>query len=189
MRIVIFGGSFNPIHVGHLIIAETVSQLPDVDEVWIMVSPQNPLKQQSELAPEETRLKLVEKSLKSIKGVKASDFEFSLPRPSYTYKTLCELKKHYPQHEFRILIGSDNWELFSKWRNPEEILHQFGVIIYQRPDCPASGPFPDGVEVVEDVPLMLLSSTYIRNKIKDGKDVRFMVPDVIYEETLRIYGK
>ncbi|MDE7413364.1 MAG: nicotinate-nucleotide adenylyltransferase [Muribaculaceae bacterium] len=189
MNIVIFGGSFNPIHIGHMIIAETVSQLPDVDEVWIMVSPQNPLKSQSGLASEEDRLRLAEKALERVNGVKVSDFEFTLSRPSYTYKTLCELKRLYPQHEFRILIGSDNWDLFSKWRNSEEILRQFGVIVYQRPDCRSSGPFPDNVKILDGVPLILLSSTYIRNKIKEGKDVRFMIPDVIYEDTLRIYGK
>lgn len=182
MNIVVFGGSFNPIHTGHAMIASAVAQLEDVDEVWLMVSPQNPLKINKSMMPEELRLKLVRLVAQQCKGVVCSDFEFSLPRPSYTYKTLCELQKAYPQHEFRILIGSDNWKIFDQWKEWGRIIEEYGVLIYHRPDAEVKPPFPEGVRLLEDVPMMMVSSTYIRKRIQEGFDVRFLVPDVVYNE-------
>lgn len=182
MRIAVFGGSFNPVHIGHAIIASSVAALPGIDEVWMMVSPQNPLKADKELMPEEERLRLVRLVAEECHGVKASDFEFSLPRPSFTYNTLCRLRERWPEHRFSILIGSDNWRLFHRWREAERIISEFGVIIYQRPDCPVEPPFPEGVTLLEGLPMMMISSTYIRELMAGGRDFRFLVPDVVYKE-------
>lgn len=185
MRIVVFGGSFNPVHTGHAMIASVVAGRDDVDEVWMMVSPQNPFKADMRLMPEQERLRLVRLMAKETDGIEASDFEFGLPRPSYTYKTLCALRDAYPEHSFRLLVGSDNWRQFDRWRNPDEIVKEFGVLIYQRPDDPVEGPFPEGVELLKDVPMMMISSSYIRERLKAGKSVRFMVPDEVERELRR----
>jgi len=179
MRIAVFGGSFNPIHTGHAMIAMTAAEESDIDEVWLMVSPRNPLKEESSLMDERERLHMARLVARECKGVEASDFEFGLPRPSYTYKTLCALREKYPEHDFRLLIGSDNWIGFEKWRDPEKIISEFGVIIYQRPDCKAEGPFPVGVRLLENVPMMMISSSYIRERIVEGKPIRFLVPDSV----------
>lgn len=184
MRIIVFGGSFNPVHTGHALMASVVAQLKDVDEVWMMVSPQNPLKNESGLMPENERLKLVKLVAANTPGVVASDFEFHLERPSFTYKTLCSLLKRYPQHEFRILIGSDNWNDFYRWRDHDKIIEEFGVVIYERPGYEVKGSLPGNVTLLKDVPMMMVSSTYIRRAIKEGKDIRYMVPDVVYKEII-----
>lgn len=182
MNIVIFGGSFNPVHTGHAMIASAVAQLDDVDEVWLMVSPQNPLKEDKDLMAEELRLRLARLVADECEGVQCSDFEFNLPRPSYTYNTLCQLKKTFPQHNFRLLIGSDNWKIFDRWREWERIISEYGVIIYQRPDAEVSPPFLEGVSLLENLPMMMVSSTYIRKRLQEGFDVRFLVPDAVYNE-------
>lgn len=187
MNVVVFGGSFNPVHTGHAMIASVVASLKEVDEVWMMVSPQNPLKENAELMDENVRLNLVSKIAEITPGVKASDFEFHLPRPSYTYKTLSSLKERYPDNNFQLLIGSDNWKDFSRWRDTDKIIKEFGVLIYQRPDCPVTGPYPEGVRVLENVPMILLSSTYIRKLLKEGEEIRFMVPDIIYDQLKNIH--
>lgn len=189
MRVAVFGGSFNPIHTGHALIASSVAESGEADEVWLMVSPQNPLKQDRMLMPEIVRFRLAAKVTEMCKGVKASDFEFHLPRPSYTYNTLCKLKENFPEDQFILLIGSDNWKIFDKWMNSDKIISEFGVLIYQRPDDPATGPFPEGVKVIDNVPQMLVSSTLIRERLKKGKDIRFLVPDVIYNEVKSIFNE
>ncbi|MDE6631620.1 MAG: nicotinate (nicotinamide) nucleotide adenylyltransferase, partial [Muribaculaceae bacterium] len=134
MNIGIFGGSFDPIHEGHVNLAKYVLDHTDLDEVWLMVSPLNPLKPQGYVATNEQRLEMARLAVEGIPGIRVSDFEFHLPIPSYTYKTLTELKKSYPDHDFRLIIGGDNWADFYRWRNPKEIVSDFGVIIYPRPN-------------------------------------------------------
>lgn len=182
MRIVIFGGSFNPIHTGHAIMASSVASLPDVDEVWMLVSPQNPWKDDKELMPEGFRLSLACKAMSQCEGVKVSDYEFHLERPSFTYKTLKSLAADYPEHEFVLLIGSDNWAQFEKWKDYDKIISEFGIVIYQRPDCKVKGPFPANVRLLEDLPMILLSSTYIRKKMKKGESIDYLVPEIIKNE-------
>jgi len=131
-KIGIYGGSFNPVHFGHVGLAKWVIENTDLDELWLLVSPNNPLKPADSLAPEQERLAAVREAVKDIKGLKASDFEFSLPRPSYTANTLRALQKVYPQHEFTLVIGEDNLAIFTRWREYEYILENFRVFVYPR---------------------------------------------------------
>ena len=132
MKIGIYGGSFNPVHFGHVGLAKWVIENTDLDELWLLVSPNNPLKPAGILAPEEERLAAVREAIKDIPHVKASDFEFSLPRPSYTANTLRELHKAYPGHDFTLVIGEDNLAIFDKWREYEYILENFRIFVYPR---------------------------------------------------------
>jgi len=132
MKVAIYGGSFNPVHFGHIGLAQWVVEHTDIDEVWLMVSPNNPLKSSGELAPEEERLAGVKKAIEGIPGLRASDFEFTLPRPSYTANTLRALKQAFPEHDFSLLIGEDNWQIFDRWREWEFILQHFPILIYPR---------------------------------------------------------
>ena len=132
MRIGIYGGSFNPVHFGHIGLAKWVIENTDLDELWMLVSPNNPLKPAGLLAPEEDRLAAVQEAVQDIPHVKASDFEFHLPRPSYTANTLRELQKAYPQHEFTLVIGEDNLAIFDKWREYDYILANYRIFVYPR---------------------------------------------------------
>ena len=132
MKIGIYGGSFNPVHFGHVGLAKWVIEHTDLDELWLLVSPNNPLKPAGILAPEAERLEAVREAIKEIPGLKASDFEFSLPRPSYTANTLRALQKAYPDHEFTLVIGEDNLAIFNQWREYEYILKNFRIFVYPR---------------------------------------------------------
>lgn len=132
MKIGIYGGSFNPVHFGHVGLAKWVIEHTDLDELWLLVSPNNPLKPAGILAPEDERLEAVREAIKEIPGLKASDFEFSLPRPSYTANTLRALQKAYPEHEFTLVIGEDNLAIFTQWREYEYILKNFRIFVYPR---------------------------------------------------------
>ena len=132
MKIGIYGGSFNPVHFGHVGLAKWVIEHTDLDELWLLVSPNNPLKPAGMLAPEGERLAAVREAIKDIPGLKASDFEFSLPRPSYTANTLRALQAAYPEHEFTLVIGEDNIAIFDQWREYEYILENFRVFVYPR---------------------------------------------------------
>ena len=180
MQIGIFGGSFNPIHIGHLALANYLCEYNEVDEVWFFVSPHNPLKERGDLWPDEFRLKLVQLAIEGYEKFKASDFEFHLPRPSYMVNTLRELRSSYPEHEFILIIGSDNWEVFPRWHKYEELLTENKLIIYPRPGYPIDkDTLPPNVHMVE-TPLLDISSTFIRQAFKEGKDVRYFVPKEVY---------
>ena len=169
-RIGIFGGSFNPIHNGHIALAQAVLRQCALDEVWLMVSPQNPLKQNStDLLDDHLRLQMAEKALEGVEGVKACDYEFRLPKPSYTWNTLQHLSKDYPDYTFSLLIGGDNWAHFTRWRHWKDILRCHQVIVYPREDYPGT----------IDVPLLDVSSTEIRQRVREGKGIEGMVPDSI----------
>lgn len=176
MKVCIFGGSFNPIHCGHLALARTVVAQHLADEVWLMVSPQNPLKANNDLWDETYRLALARCATADIDSVVVSDFEFHLPRPSYTYDTLCALREAYPQHTFTLLTGADNWAIFDRWRAHEAIRREFGLIIYPRPDYPIdTATLPEHVTLL-DAPLYAISSTTIRQRLSRGEDISTMVP-------------
>ncbi|MDE7347984.1 MAG: nicotinate (nicotinamide) nucleotide adenylyltransferase [Muribaculaceae bacterium] len=174
MKAGIFGGSFDPIHNSHINLARYVLKHTDIDEVWLMVSPLNPLKPQGYVATDEQRLKMARIAVAGIPGIKVSDFEFTLPIPSYTYNTLEKLKESYPDIDFRLIIGGDNWADFDKWKNPEEILDEFGVIVYPRPGEVLSLQSvnlkhkSENVTLLTCAPEMPVSSTGIRRLLSEA---------------------
>lgn len=181
MNIGIFGGSFNPIHIGHLALANYLCEYGEVDEVWFLVSPHNPLKERGDLWPDELRLKLVQLAIDGYEKFKASDFEFHLPRPSYMVNTLRALRESYPEHTFTLIIGSDNWEVFPRWYKYDELLAENQLVIYPRLDYPIDEEaLPPNVRLV-DTPLLEISSTFIRQALKEGKDVRYFLPMKVWE--------
>lgn len=169
MRIGIFGGSFNPIHTGHTRLGQWLVRKNYVDELWFMVSPLNPLKQDStELLPDELRLQLARLAVEGKAGLRVSDFEMHLPRPSYMVHTLAQLRQAYPQHEFLLIIGADNWLRFNQWRNSEEIMLHHRLLVYPRPGYALdTASMPQGVSLVA-TPLFNISSTQIRQAIANG---------------------
>jgi nicotinate-nucleotide adenylyltransferase len=175
-KIGIFGGSFNPIHCGHIALAQAVQKQCGMDEVWLMVSPQNPLKQQADLLDDNLRLELAQKALEGVEGVCASDYEFHLPKPSYTWNTLQQLSEDYPDCEFFLLIGGDNWAHFERWRQWKDILRNYDVIVYPRDEYPGT----------IDVPLLDVSSTEIRQKVRAGECISGLVPETI-EKLVQTY--
>lgn len=176
-RIGIFGGSFNPVHIGHIAIAKAVRDSGLVDEVWLMVSPRNPLKQQSGLMDDRERLARAQKAVEHLDNIKACDFEFALPRPSYTYITMEKLEQQFPNYSFSLLIGADNWAHFSLWRNHDQLLRRYPIIIYPRQGYPIDpDTLPPSVACV-DMPLLNVSSTRIRQMLSRGEDVSPLLPD------------
>ena len=168
MRIGIYGGSFNPVHFGHVGLARWVIENTDLDELWLLVSPNNPLKPAGILAPEAERLAAVQEAVKDIPHVKASDFEFALPRPSYTANTLRELQRAYPEHEFTLVIGEDNLAIFDQWREYEYILNHFRIFVYPRHGSDSISNFKFQISNAKNIiflasaPLFDISSTAIR---------------------------
>lgn len=179
MTIGIFGGTFDPIHNGHIQLANQFLTHLQLDEVWFMVTPQNPWKKNSQLAPDEFRLKLVETAIKNQDRLVASDYEFHLDKPSYTFKTLRHLSEDYPDDEFVLLIGADNWEKFDHWAEHEEILSNYRIAVYPREGCSVdTDSLPENVTFVE-MELYNVSSTTIRQYLKEGKPVDEFVPQSI----------
>lgn len=176
----IFGGSFNPIHKGHLMLARYLSQHSHLDEVWFALSPQNPLKKSNELLDDEHRLAMLRLATEGIVGVEVCDIELSMPRPSYTINTLDALSQNFSHCSFRLVIGGDNWNLFDKWKDYQRIIDEYGVVIYPRPGYKLNPIADKNVEVVE-APLADVSSTQIREAIKCGKDVKSLLPQRVWE--------
>lgn len=181
-RIGIFGGSFNPIHLGHTALAAYICEQELVDEVWLMVSPQNPLKCDLTLLDENERLTMARLAVTPYPMLRASDFEFTLPRPSYTYHTLQALRKAYPEHEFSLIIGEDNWQCFDRWYRGEDIARETPIIVYPRNEVESKENFSTAnfqLSILKDPPLLPYSSTEIRQLIAEGKEASHMLhPDV-----------
>jgi len=179
MRIAIFSGSFNPIHNGHLAIARETLAQDAADELWFLVSPQNPLKKNIDLFPETDRLMMVKLAIEDEKGMKASDFEFHLPRPTYTINTLEKLRENYPEHQFKLLIGGDNLIIFHKWVEYKRIIDEFGLIVYPRPDFDTESLPKFQNTILISAPLINLSATEIREKLVKGESIAGMVPEKV----------
>ena len=181
MRIGIFGGTFNPPHNGHLRLAKTFLEQASVDEVWLMVSPQNPFKVGEDSPADEIRLEMVNLALQGENRIKASDFEFHLPKPSYTWNTLQELSKCYPKNEFVLLIGGDNWGAFNRWSHHEEILQNYSVVVYPRAtDKIDPGSLPSNVKLLS-VGNINVSSTEIRNLLRKNVSAKDLLPPSVAE--------
>ena len=176
----IFGGSFNPIHNGHISLARQLREKAGLDEVWLMVSPQNPLKRTADLLDDEKRLEMARLALKGVEDITPCDYEMRLPTPSYTWNTLQALSEDYPDREFVLLMGGDNWALFNKWYHHEDILSHYRIVVYPRRGTEARGCGGAGVTFV-NCDLIDISSTEIRNRIKAGKSIRRMVPKAVDE--------
>lgn len=180
MNIGIFSGSFNPIHIGHLALANYLCEYEGLDEVWFMVSPHNPLKEEAELMDDNLRLELVKLAVEDYLKFRASDFEFHLPRPSYTVHTLDKLKETYPEHTFFLIIGSDNWALFPRWYQSERILAENPILIYPRPGFPVDViSLPNNVKLANS-PVFEISSTFIRQALEEGRDIRYFLHPAVY---------
>ena len=181
MKVGLFFGSFNPVHIGHMVLANYMLEFTDLDRIWFVVSPHNPLKQKSSLLNERQRLQMVTLAIGDNNKMKASNIEFKLPQPSYTINTLAYLKEKYPNNNFALIMGADNLEGFHKWKNYEEILKNYELYVYPRPDS-KGGELADHKKVrLVNAPLMEISSTEIRNAIKDKKDMRYFVPEAAWQ--------
>lgn len=182
MKIGLFFGSFNPIHTGHLIIAQTIINESDLDKIWFVVSPQNPFKERANLLHEFDRLDLVRLAIEDTPFLEASDIEFSMPKPSYTVDTLVYLKEKYPSYNFKLIMGEDNLTHFHKWKNYEVILDQFKVIAYPRPGCKQTQFHSHPQVQLVQSSITDISATYIRNCIKEEKSIQYLVPDAVKEK-------
>ncbi|MFB2119173.1 nicotinate (nicotinamide) nucleotide adenylyltransferase [Parapedobacter sp. 2B3] len=179
-RIGLFFGSFNPIHTGHLIIANYMANYTELDEVWLVVTPHNPFKKKDSLINQYDRLEMVNLALEKAENIRSSTIEFSLPQPSYTVDTLAHLREKHPEKAFVLIMGSDNLVSLHKWKNHEIILRDYRILVYPRPDYPAPAKLAEHPSItVTDTPLMEFSSTFIRNAMKDGKNIRYFVPDSV----------
>ena len=190
-KIGLYFGSFNPIHIGHLMIASYMIEFSDLKEVWFVVSPQNPMKEKSSLLGDYHRLAMVNVAVENDSRLKSCNIEFKLPQPSYTVDTLTYLKEKYPQKEFCLIMGSDNLENIDKWKNYEQIFEQYSIYVYPRPDYDGD-KFKDHLKVnLVQAPLLEISSTFIRSAIKAKKNVSYFLPENVYEylQEMHFYEK
>lgn len=181
----LYFGSFNPIHIGHLIIAQAMLEQA-MDEVWFVVSPQNPFKAQQKLMPEEERLRMVQMAVADNPRLGACDIELRLPRPSYTCTTLEHLKEEHPSAEFALIMGSDNVDGLPRWREAEKIIENYQIFVYPRPGHLSSPLLQHPhITLLEHLPLMEISSTYIRQQLAEGRSVRYLLPEPVYQHLQR----
>ena len=181
----LFFGSFNPVHTGHMILANFMATQTKLEEVWMVVSPQNPFKQQKTLARDHDRLHLVELAIGNTPRLRASRVEFGMPKPSYTVDTLAVLRERHPEREFALIMGSDNLETLPKWKNAQVILRDFDVHVYLRPNHPGGELAAHPRVHLYEAPLMQLSATYVRRCVREGQSIRYLVPEAVAVEIER----
>jgi nicotinate-nucleotide adenylyltransferase len=187
VKVGLFFGSFNPIHIGHLIIANIMAETTDLKKVWLVVSPQNPFKPSKGLLHEFDRYDMARAAVFDHYKIEASDIEFNLPKPSYTIHTLVHLREKHPEKEFKVIIGEDNLTNFVKWKNHDRILQDYGLYVYPRPNAqPSELKQHPNVKMVE-APMLDISATFIRQCVKKRQSVRYLVPDAV-EEMIRTKG-
>jgi nicotinate-nucleotide adenylyltransferase len=183
MKIGLFFGSFNPVHTGHLLIANYFIQFAGFDKIWFVVSPQNPFKANDELLDENIRLRLLKLAIQGDQRFEASDIEFGLERPSYTVKTLEHLRSQYPEISFAPIIGGDNLQSFHLWKDYKSILEHHEVYVYRRAGFHENPLLAGNTKIrIFEVPLLNISSTYIREMLQAGKSIRYLVPDPVEQE-------
>ncbi len=189
MKTGLFFGSFNPVHTGHMIIANFMATRTDLEQVWLVVSPQNPLKPKAVLANDYDRLHLVNLAIGDNPRLKSSNIEFNLPKPSYTVDTLAYLSEKYPGRQFALIMGGDNLATLHKWKNYEVLLRDYEIYLYKRPryDLGEFGKYPNVRH--HEAPMLDISATYIRQCLLDGHSVQYLVPDAVFEylENNRLY--
>ena len=181
MNIGLYFGSFNPIHIGHLIIANHVLNETSINKIWFIVSPQNPFKESKTLLNEFDRLHLVRLATQEDNRIKCSDIEFNLPKPSYTSNTLTFLSEKYPEHQFSLIMGSDSYQNLDKWKNYETIINNYPVYVYQREGHEIKKTF-DKEAVILNAPIIQISASQIREHIRSAKSIRYLVPEIVREE-------
>ncbi|MBN9484490.1 MAG: nicotinic acid mononucleotide adenylyltransferase [Bacteroidetes bacterium 43-93] len=180
MHIGLYFGSFNPIHIGHLIIANHIVENADIDKIWFVVSPHNPLKEAHSLLNEYDRLHLVNLAIEGNNKFRASNVEFHLPKPSYTIDTLTYLKEKFPLEQFSVIMGADSFQNIQRWKNYEQLLANYQMIVYERPGFEINDTF--GAKITRlQAPLLEVSSTYIRKQIKEHRSIRYLVPDKVMQ--------
>ena len=182
MKIGLFFGSFNPMHIGHKIIASYMAEFSDLDKVMFVVSPQNPLKEKQSLLDQHQRLMIIRMEIEDNPKLQVSDVEFSLPQPSYTIDTLVRLKEKNPANEYALIMGADNLQNFHKWKNYQQILQDYAIYVFPRPGFEINGTHKN-IHIVKDVPQMEISASFIRNSIKEGKDVSYLMPEKAWKYT------
>jgi len=191
LHIGLFFGSFNPVHIGHLALANYMQAFTDLDQVWLVLSPHNPLKKKSGLLDQHDRLHLINLALDFHQNIKVSNIEFGLPQPSYTINTLAHLKEKFPKYTFSLIMGQDNLVTFDKWKNYEEILKNHRIYVYPRKNAGPS-PFDDHKQFrITEAPLMEISSTFIRKALKEKKNVQFFLHPKVWEyiDNMNLYRK
>lgn len=189
-KIGLYFGSFNPIHIGHLAIANYMLEFTDLDKIWFVISPHNPLKEKKSLLPDYHRLEMVHLALEEEYEMRANDIEFKMPQPSYTIDTLTYLKEKYPNDQFVVLMGGDSLESIKKWKNYEILLGQFEIYVYARPGAKLPDNLSKNIKIF-DAPQMEISSSFIRNAIKEGKNIRYFLPSKVwnYIQEMHFYEK
>lgn len=190
MKIGLYFGSFNPIHTGHLIIANHILNETSLQKIWFVLSPQNPFKTEASLLNEYDRLHLVQTAIEGNDGFRAMDIEFSLPKPSYTVHTLQYLKEKYPTYSFSIIMGSDSFQNLPKWKNSDVIMKNYPLIIYVRPGFDITADREGDIQIMK-APLLEISATHIRELVTNGKSIKYLVPEAVEEEitTNRFFKK
>jgi nicotinate-nucleotide adenylyltransferase len=191
LKVGLLFGSFNPIHIGHLALANYFAEYTDLEQVWFVVTPHNPLKPKASLLNDYKRLELVQIAVEDFPKFKASKIEFDLPQPNYTIHTLAHLKEKYPEHSFVLIMGEDNLDGLEKWKNYEVILDQYAIYVYPRPGVTTQKHKGHPHVKMVDAPVIEISSTFIRDAIKNKKDVRFFLPEKVwkYIDDYHLYEK